>query len=33
MNEVLAVTFEEDEKAQEELKINDYSMKVTISKK
>ena len=33
MNEVLAVTFEEDETAQEELKINDYSMKVTILKK
>ncbi len=33
MNEVLAVTFEEDENAQEELKINDYSMKITISKK
>ena len=33
MNEVLAVSFEEDENATEELKINEYSMKITILKK
>ena len=30
MNEVLAVTLEEDSKADTELKINDYTMNVTI---
>ena len=30
MDEVLAVSLEESDKAKEELKINEYSMKVTI---
>ena len=30
MDEVLALTLNEDESASEELKINDYSMKVSI---
>ena len=33
MNEVLAVNFEESELANEELKINDYLMNISISKK
>jgi isoleucyl-tRNA synthetase len=32
MDEVLAVSLTEDEKAKEELKINEYDMKVSISK-
>ena len=32
MNEVLAVSFEEDSKASEELKINEYAMNISISK-
>ena len=32
MNEVLAVSFEEDSKAKEELKINEYTMNISISK-
>ena len=32
MNEVLAVSFEEDSKANEEMKINEYTMNISISK-
>ena len=32
MNEVLAVSFEEDSKTEEELKINEYTMNISISK-